>query len=71
MPLTTTERRLLEEACANRENHTAQSLLNVFGCTSAADVIAQIAAAPVTIRADFMDQVRKAVDDQRRYRTPR
>lgn len=71
MPLTTTERRLLEEACANRENHTAQSLLNVFGCKSAADVIAQIAAAPVTIRADFMDQVRKAVDDQRRYRTPR
>lgn len=71
MPVSATERRLLEEACANHENHAAHSLLNVFGCTTAGEVLDQIAAAPVTIRAELMDQVRKAIDEQRRVRKPR
>ena len=71
MPVSATERRLLEEACANRENHYAQSLLNVFGCKTAAEVLDQIAAAPVTIRAELMEQVRKAIDEQRRVRKAR
>ncbi|HEY8711890.1 MAG TPA: hypothetical protein VIM68_03410 [Thermoanaerobaculia bacterium] len=68
MPLSATELRLLEEACANRENQAAFGLLNVFGATTAAEILAQIAEAPVTIRAEFMDQVRKAIDEQRRVR---
>lgn len=71
MPLSVTERRLLEEACANRDNHAAQGLLNVFGTTTASGILEQIASAPVTIRAEFMDQVRKAIDDQRRFRPRR
>jgi hypothetical protein len=71
MPVSATERRLLEEACANRDNHAAQSLLNVFGCTTAAEILDQLSAAPVTIRAEFMDQVHKAIDEQRRVRKPR
>lgn len=71
MPISAAERRLFEEACANLENHAAHSLLNVFGCTTAAEVLDQIAAAPVTIRAEFMDEVRKAIDEQRRARKPR
>jgi hypothetical protein len=71
MPLSATELRLLEEACANRENRIALELLNVFGATTAAEILKQIADAPVTIRADFMTQVRKAVDEQRRFRPRR
>jgi hypothetical protein len=71
MPLSTAEVRLLEEACANRENEVARSLLNVFGAKTAAEVLAQIAAAPVTIRAEFMEEVKKAIDTQRRYRPRR
>ena len=71
MPLSVTELRLLEEACANRENQAALGLLNVFGATTAAEILAQIAGAPVTIRAEFMDQVRKAIDEQRRLRPRR
>jgi len=68
MPVSATELRLLEEACANRENHAAQSLLNVWGTTSAAGILQSIADAPVTIRAEMMDQVRKAIEEQRRFR---
>jgi polyribonucleotide nucleotidyltransferase len=71
MPLSATELRLLEEACATRENQTARELLNVFGATTAAEVLRNIADAPVTIRGDFMTQVRKAIDEQRRFRPRR
>ena len=70
MPVSATERRLLEEACANRDNRFAQSLLNVFGCKTASEILDQLSAAPVTIRTEFMDQVRKAIDEQRRVRKP-
>ena len=71
MPLTSTELLLLEQACANRDNHVASTLLNVFGVKTAADILAAIADAPVTIRAELMNQVKKAVDEQRRFRQPR
>jgi hypothetical protein len=71
MPLSATELRLLEEACANRENQTAFALLNVFGAKTAAEVLKQIADSPVTIRVEFMDQVRKAIEEQRRFRPRR
>ena len=68
MPVSATELRLLEEACANRDNQIAQSLLNVFGTTHATGILESIADAPVTIRAEMMEQVRKAIDEQRRFR---
>ena len=71
MPLSATELRLLEEACANRENQTALELLNVFGARTAADILKNIADAPVTIRGEFLTQVRKAIDEQRRFRPRR
>lgn len=71
MPLSATELRLLEEACVNRENRTARELLNVFGAKTAAEILGNIADAPVTIRGDFMTQVRKAIEEQRRFRPRR
>lgn len=71
MPLSATELRFLEEACANRENQTAHELLNVFGATTAAEILKNIADSPVTIRGDFMAQVRKAIEEQRRFRPRR
>ena len=69
MPLSPTELQLLEDACANRDNHIAAGLLNVFAGKCAADVLHGIADAPVTIRIEFMDSVRKAIDEQRLART--
>lgn len=71
MPLSPMELQLLEQACVNRENHLAASLLNVFGVNCAGDILAGIANSPVTIRAELMDQVKKAVDEQRRFRPRR
>lgn len=71
MPISATELQLLQDACTNRDNQTAQSLLNVFGAQSAAEILSRVADAPVTIRVEMMDQVRKAVDEQRRFRPRR
>lgn len=71
MPLSSAEVQLLEEACATRENQAAAALLNLFGTNNAREVLDQIVAAPVTVRAELMDQVRKAIDEQRRYRLRR
>jgi hypothetical protein len=71
MPLSSTEVQLLEQACANRGNHAAAALLNVFGASTAREVLDQISAAPVTVRAEFMDQVHKAIEEQRRFRPGR
>jgi ribosomal protein L12E/L44/L45/RPP1/RPP2 len=71
VPLSSAEVRLLEEACINRDNETARSLLNVFGAKTADEVLAQIAAAPVTIRGEFMEEVKRAIEAQRRFRPRR
>ncbi len=68
MPLTPSELRLFEEACANRANQGVASLLNVFGAATASQILEQIAAAPVTIRKEFMEHVRRAIEEQRRFR---
>jgi hypothetical protein len=68
MPLSSAEVQLLDEACSNHENHAAGALINLFATANAREVLDQIVAAPVTIRADLMDEVRKAIDEQRRFR---
>lgn len=71
MPLSPTDTRLFEEACANSDNAAARDLLNVFGTTTVAEILKQVNAVPVTIRADLMDQVRQAIEQQRRLRAKR
>jgi len=71
VPLSPAEVRLLEEACTNRDNEAARTLLNAFGVTTAAEVLAQIAAAPVTIRGELMEEVKRAIEAQRRFRPRR
>jgi hypothetical protein len=68
VPLSLAEIRLLEAACVNRDNEAARSLLNVFAATTAAEVLAEIKAAPVIIRDDFMDEVKRAIEAQRLFR---
>lgn len=68
MPLTADELRLLDAACGTRSNEAARVLQNAFGLSHAADIMAQIDAAPLTIRKDLMDQVWLAIDEQKRKR---
>ena len=68
MPLSPTEREVFEEACANRQNEAAITLLNLFASKSAADVLEQILLVPPKVRPDVMEQVRKAIEEQRRAR---
>lgn len=68
MMLSPTEMRLFEDACANRENQPAASLLNLFGAAKASEILTQVAGVPVTIRAELMDHMRKAIEEQRRFR---
>ena len=68
MAVSPKELRLLEEACANRENEVARALLNAFGATSAVEMLDQLKYAPVTIRNEFMDYVHRAIDSQRTVR---
>jgi hypothetical protein len=68
MLLSSTDRALLEEACANRHNEKARSLLNVFGASTAAEIIDHITSAPAAIRTDLIDEVLQAINDQRRFR---
>jgi hypothetical protein len=69
MPLSADELRLLDAACGSRDNEAARVLQNAFGMTAARDIMVQIATSPVTVRSDFMDQVRLAIDEQKRRRT--
>jgi hypothetical protein len=71
MLLSSAERTLLEAACANRDNEMARKLKNLFGVSTVDGILEQVAAAPVTVRLELIDEVRKAIDEQRRFRPRR
>jgi hypothetical protein len=68
MLLSGEERSLLEAACANRDNEAAQTLMNLFGVATADEIIEHVAATRAPMRTDLINEVRKAIEAQRRFR---
>ena len=61
------ELRILEIACADRNNVAARDLVNLYAATSAADLVAQVYGSPADIRDELLRKVREAIDEQKRH----
>lgn len=57
---------MLDQACADQGNRAAHQLVNLFGATCAADVMAHVIAAPRDLREELFRVMREAIDEQKR-----